>query len=171
VDENRFWEYVSRAHAAAGGRRDDEALDAQAEHLAAALTGQPPNELLDFQSLWDRFHAAAYRWDLWGAAYVINGGCSDDGFHYFRNWLIAQGRDVYTAALADPESLADLPGVEPDRAEDEAVAYAAADVYEELTGEEMPESAVEHAPEPAGDDDWDEDTVDEHFPRLAARFR
>jgi hypothetical protein len=26
----------------------------------------------------------AYRADLWGAAFIINGGCSDDGFEYFR---------------------------------------------------------------------------------------
>ena len=36
----------------------------------------------------------SYRWDLWGAAYLANGGCSDDGFDYFRGWLIGQGRKV-----------------------------------------------------------------------------
>jgi hypothetical protein len=30
--------------------------------------------------------------DQWGAAYLANGGCSDDGFDYFRGWLIGQGR-------------------------------------------------------------------------------
>jgi hypothetical protein len=29
---------------------------------------------------------------MWVAAYLMNGGCSDDGFDYFRGWLIAQGR-------------------------------------------------------------------------------
>jgi hypothetical protein len=36
--------------------------------------------------------ADAYRWDLWGLAYQLNGGCSDDGFVYFRCWLLGQGR-------------------------------------------------------------------------------
>jgi len=35
-------------------------------------------------------------------------GCSDDSFDYFRGWLIAQGKDVYLAALHDPDSLADV---------------------------------------------------------------
>jgi hypothetical protein len=44
--------------------------------------------------------------DQWGAAYLANGGCSDDGFDYFRGWLIGQGRKVYETVLADPDSLA-----------------------------------------------------------------
>lgn len=48
----------------------------------------------------------ANTWKLWGAAYILNGGCSEDSFLYFRLWLIAQGRDVFTKAVADPESLA-----------------------------------------------------------------
>jgi hypothetical protein len=28
----------------------------------------------------------SYRNDLWAAGYLINGGCSDDGFDYFRGW-------------------------------------------------------------------------------------
>jgi hypothetical protein len=54
----------------------------------------------------------AYDWNLWGAAYLINGGCSDDGFHYFCNWLTLKGRDVFQAALTNPDTLADV--VDPD---------------------------------------------------------
>ena len=46
-----------------------------------------------------------YTWDLWGVAYILKGGCSDDGFEYFRAWLIARGRDFVAQALADPEGL------------------------------------------------------------------
>ncbi|MFL6076856.1 MAG: DUF4240 domain-containing protein [Mycobacteriales bacterium] len=38
--------------------------------------------------------AESYQGDLWGAAYLINGGASDDGFDYFRGWLIARTRGV-----------------------------------------------------------------------------
>jgi len=38
-----------------------------------------------------RYLNKAYTWDLWGAAYLINGGCSDDGFEYFRRWLVSRG--------------------------------------------------------------------------------
>ena len=57
--------------------------------------------------------AQAHRWDLGAAAYLMRGGYSDDGFDYFRGWLIAQGRSRRERALADPDSLADA-GVDPD---------------------------------------------------------
>ena len=44
---------------------------------------------------------------------MINGGSSDDGFHYFRAWLISRGQAVYEAAVANPDSLAGL--TEPER--------------------------------------------------------
>ena len=50
----------------------------------------------------------AYRADLWDVAYAINGGCSDDGFVYFRWWLVMQGEDILEAALENPESLAEI---------------------------------------------------------------
>ena len=57
--------------------------------------------------------ADSYRTPLWAAAYVINGGCSDDGFDYFRGWLIVQGRQVFERAVADPDALADLAVIPP----------------------------------------------------------
>lgn len=47
------------------------------------------------------------------AASLILGGCSDDGFEYFRGRLIAQGREVFERSVADPDSLADLPVMDP----------------------------------------------------------
>ena len=55
--------------------------------------------------------AASDKEDLWGAAYLINGGCSDDGFDHFRGWLMTQGREVFARAVAEPDSLAELPQV------------------------------------------------------------
>ena len=40
--------------------------------------------------------ARSYDWNLWGAAYLMKGGCSDDAFDYFRGWLVAQGRRVWS---------------------------------------------------------------------------
>ena len=62
---------------------------------------------------WDRiygeFMAESRSWELWDAAYLINAGCGDDGFHYFRGWLLGQGHAIWQAALAAPDSLADHP--------------------------------------------------------------
>ena len=74
----------------------------------------------------------AYFWGLWGVAYLVNGGCSDDGFEYFRNWLVLQDRDVFEAAVRHPDSLADV--VDPDEEDYECECRPAWDAWFEKTG-------------------------------------
>ncbi len=107
----------------------------------------------------------AYRWDLWAAAYIINGGCSDDGFEYFRAWLIAQGERVFHDALADPETLVDR--AEPD-ADAEGMLYAAAAAYESRVGARLPRGVAPPS-NPAGEP-WSEEDLPRMYPRLWARF-
>ncbi|TYB52801.1 DUF4240 domain-containing protein, partial [Nonomuraea sp. PA05] len=117
---------------------------------------------------------AAHRADLWGAAYLINGGCSDDGFEYFRCWLVGQGREVYEAALDDPDSLAEYGPVRgcvldgSDECECEPFMYAPERAHMRVTGHELPEGTGAH-PELGGM--WDFDDVGEmsrRYPRLSA---
>ena len=49
-------------------------------------------EIIEFQARFDEAITVANSLALWGAAHLINGGCSDDGFRDFRVWLV--GRDV-----------------------------------------------------------------------------
>ena len=84
---------------------------AQTAQLVAALGQRSVVEVLDWDRIQDELWVESYRRDLWGAAYLINGGCSDDGFDYFRGWLLGQGQAIWQAALADPDSLADHPQV------------------------------------------------------------
>jgi hypothetical protein len=97
---DKFWNHIRATR-----RRDP---DEHAERLVARLARLTREDIVDFCFWWGRMHAEAYRINLWAAAYHVNGGCSDDGFDYFRNWLILQGRDVFTAAVADPNTLADV---------------------------------------------------------------
>jgi hypothetical protein len=85
--------------------------DQHAARLVAALAELPVAEILAYQHLHDQLMAESYHSDLWGAAYLLNFGCSDDGFDYFRGWLLAQGRAIWEAALQDPDGLAELPQV------------------------------------------------------------
>ncbi len=125
--------------------------------------------IVSFEVAFRRYLNAAYSWDLWGAAYVIHSGCSDDGFEYFRLWLIAQGEQVFSKALADPETLADYPGKFPEPVECEALGYIAEDTYEEQTGHEMPDYRIPPRPlEPRGQR-WEEGQENQLYPRLAAR--
>ena len=105
--------------------------------MRAELRELSLQEIISFEVAFRRYLNEAYTWDLWGAAYVIHGGCSDDGFEYFRRWLVSRGRDVYEAALADPDSLAQLnirPG--PDGVcEFEAIYYVAGQIFKEKGGQ------------------------------------
>jgi hypothetical protein len=103
MDRDRFWEIVDAARA-----RVDH-VDGVPEALVEVLRGRPLAELVAFSEVQDGlFDRDAHRWDLWAAAYVINGGASEDGFEYFLGWLMAQGRARWEATLADPDSLADV---------------------------------------------------------------
>ena len=99
MNEVQFWQIIQAAKRAANNDND------QLELIAAALHTLESEDILEFQRVFNRLHIASYRADLWGAAYLINGGSSDDGFDYFRGWLIAQGSEVFSAALEQPDSL------------------------------------------------------------------
>ena len=92
-------------------------------------------------------------------------GCSDDGFEYFRCWLIAQGERVFNAALANPETLVNR--AEPE-SEGEGMLYAAAEAYESRTGAVLTAPVV-HPREPVGER-WEEDDLELMYPKLWARF-
>ena len=98
--------------------------------LAVALAKLPSEDLISFQETLDALMERSYSWDLWGAAYVIYGGCSDDAFDYFRAALIMQGEEAFDNALVEADTLADLPPF----TECEAMLGLAYDVYHKRSG-------------------------------------
>jgi hypothetical protein len=167
MDEARFWAIIE-----AGGRKAFADPERQLAAVHQELLKLSPKEIRDFHRLFNQKLADAYIWDLWGAAYLINGGCSDDGFYYFRSWLISRGRAVYEAAVENPDTLAGLTDPEPDDYEFEDLWGASQYAYRELTGEEMPPVEFRWPKKPRGRR-WDFDD-DEHlsrrFPKLAKMY-
>ena len=103
MDEDRFWQIIDSAC-----RSDPRSAEQWDGRLTEALAQLPADEIIEWNHIFDRLAARAYRTDLWAAAYLIHGGASDDGFYYFRCWLIGMGKEVYDAAIKDPDSLADV---------------------------------------------------------------
>jgi len=169
MNEDIFWGTVEISKAAA----EDGVFADHAESLASSLRGYPPEKIIAFERIFQELSRRAYSWDLWGAAYVIHGGCSDDGFTDFRSWLISMGRKTYEAALADPESLAEIelgPDGEGD-ASFEEFGYVAAQVYESMTGKEIGPSGVPHPSDPSGEPfEEDSDDLARRYPRLYAKY-
>lgn len=114
---------------------------------------------------------AAYSWPLWAAAYIIHGGCSDDAFMDFRSCLIFLGRDIYEAALKDPDSMTALDDETLKSTLFEGLLYIAPQTFEEKTGAELART-VPGPDEPTGQE-WDEDNeaaLVALCPRLWERF-
>lgn len=102
LSRDSFWNIID--HSAASEANPD----AQLADLRTSLSRLSPSQIADFERLFDETMRQSYSWDLWGAAYIANGGASDDGFEYFRCWLISKGRKVFEKVVADPDSLADV---------------------------------------------------------------
>ena len=173
MSDEKFWNIVN--HNAASDNDPDARLDA----LRVALRELSLEDIIAFEAAFRAFLNKAYTWDLWGAGYVIHGGCSDDGFEYFRRWLVSRGRAAYEAALADPDSLADL-ALEPMGPEEywefEEFYYIATEIFAEKGGEgdvgdhSEPEAGL-GGPEPSGEPfDEDEEHLAKRYPKLWKRF-
>jgi hypothetical protein len=173
MNVEQFWKLIESSRSGFDPDRTDGNMEQQCEELRQLLLKLPPEEILEFRNHLLQQMEAAFHWDLWGAAYIIAGGCSDDGFADFRSWLISMGRRVFEAAVSNAESLvevADSPGVEDVFFEE--FQYVPAQVYEELTGREAPAYAGQAPVEPAGER-WreDEGNLGQRFPKLWARYR
>lgn len=154
-----FWGVLDGAGQGAPG------CAAFAARLERTLSRLPDEELERFAQGWAAWWDLSYRWDLWGAAYLINGGASDDGFDYFRGWLLTRGSRAWALAARDPDGAFDdvTPGTE---AECEDVVVALPVAYEERFGREAPDAG---AREPGGTR-WTETDLPRLLPRLAKRF-
>ncbi len=172
MDKQTFWKLIETARADAEPQEvASRAAQLLADRAAAEIAASQ-------QVLWDLL-AESYRAPLWAAAYVINGGCSDDGFDYFRGWLLTQGREVFESALADPDSLAAHPAVREAAEqgldlEDEGALSIAWTAYEARTGRELPADSFTisyPALDPSWDFDFDDtDEMADRLPRLSALF-
>ena len=162
-----FWSLIESARADAG-----EDTERQSELLEERLSKLPPPQIVRFQQIRRQMDEQAYTWDVWGAAYVIEDGCSDDCFRDFRAYLISLGPRAFAAALRDPDSLA--PIVEDaEKGDWENADDVAPDAYESATSDDFPADSSDLSGLPRGGswDDESQDALVQRFPALAARFR
>lgn len=152
---------------------DDLPGEASEVELRNRLELLDTEDLLGFQELFDNAVDTAYDWDLWAAAYIIDGGCSDDGFTDFRYGLIARGKLIYDRALKEADSLADVASDEDDgEIANEDFGYIVQEIYQGRTGEDLPRVSIGGSVEPTGEQ-WDFDDSElcaSRMPRLWAKF-
>ena len=142
-------------------------MDRKCSVLESALAPLSNEEVGSFVDHFTSCMDAAYTWELWGAAYIIHGGCSDDSFMDFRSSLISLGRKVFEAAVSDPGSLADL-GLDPDQAVYEGYGYVASSLYKKRSGAARARRGA-HPKTPTGVE-WNEEDLPRLLPRLWTRY-
>lgn len=189
MDRETFWGIVETARERAGAGADDRG--AEDDPLPGALTDLlverlTADEMLAFVDVAGAVANDAYAWPVWGAAYLVEGGCSDDGFRDFRDGLVLAGRTVFERTLADPDTLADHPVVAAmaDGGSPwfgfESLDSLVGDAWSRASGEDDEAyyaarertSSVRARNEPA-DEQWDFDDDEENarrLPRLTALF-
>jgi hypothetical protein len=160
---DQFWSIVEKVHHTSQGD-----MDKKCELLEAELRRLPLEEVRSFHTHFYECEDRAYSWELWAAAFIIGGGCSDDAFSDFRSTLISMGRQTYERALADPQSLADL-NYDAEIAHYEGYQYVPTTVETDLGGGQRFQRVPAHPTEPSGTP-WDENKVAELYPKLAEKY-
>ena len=134
MDEEQFWAIVQTAVDEAGNDEDE-----YLEVVKRELSKLSLKEMIGFRLRTDKLLYDSYTSEMWCAGYLMNGGCSDDGFEYFRLWVISRGRKVYEAAMANPDNLIDYidDDAEMDFFEFELFWYVAVEAFEEAVDAEL----------------------------------
>ena len=162
MNEDEFWKLIDKSRAGANNN-----YQAQITSLKTILLTLEPSDIEKFDNTFTALLAASYNYKLWGASYVINGGCSDDCFDYFRQYLIGHGKEKFYNTIKDPESCVSwIKSEEEDNWE--GLQYSAMEAYKQKTGKEIPKTyqpKFELKGKP-----FDEETVMKQYPKLAKKF-
>ena len=165
MSEEQFWSIIKLTYQNANGDFDE-----QQNELIKELKKISLQDIISFDNRFRQLRGQAYDWQLWGAIYIIHGGCGDDSFTDFRDWVIAQGKDFYYRTTSNPETLVEIE-TEKIEVEWEGMGYIASSLFEELTGKEIPSTFKEN--QEIKGNEWSEENNDElkiMFPKLWAKY-
>ncbi|MCL7765444.1 DUF4240 domain-containing protein [Polaribacter sp. Z014] len=131
LDETIFWNIVNLSV------KNTNNQDSQERFLVKEIEKLTPKEIIGFRLRTDKFLYDTYNSEMWCAGYIMNGGCSDDGFEYFRNWVISRGKETYYKGKENPDSLISEFIEGEDYYDFESFWYVALTAFENKTGKEL----------------------------------
>ncbi|MCL2386905.1 MAG: DUF4240 domain-containing protein [Defluviitaleaceae bacterium] len=134
MDRNKFWETIDKARAEVLKHSDN--MEDIMEVLIEALRGYSDEEIAHWGQILVLYKELSYKSIIAAAYYVIDDHLSDDGFDYFRGWLITQGKTALLNALRNPDSILDL-NPESEFVWCEGIDYAATCAYTKTTDLEV----------------------------------
>ena len=131
LDEDLFWAIVDESP------KNTDHLDDQELFLIKEIGKLTPQQMIGFRLRTDKLLFDSYTSEMWCAGYLMNGGCSDDGFEYFRNWVISRGRETYYKAKENPDTLISQVGDDIEDYDFESFWYVALEAFNHKTGEDL----------------------------------
>lgn len=131
LDETLFWNIVDSS------LKNTKNQDDQESFLVEEIEKLTPKQMIGFRLRTDKLLYDTYNSQMWCAGYIMNGGCSDDGFEYFRNWIISRGKDTYYKAKENPDSLISEFIEDEEFYEFKSFWYVALTAFENKTGKEL----------------------------------
>jgi hypothetical protein len=131
LDEDTYWAIIENSLKETTNQEDQELF------LIAELEKMTPMEMIGFRLRTDKLLFDTYNQELWCAAYIINNGCSDGGFDYFRCWLVSRGKDAFYAAKTNPDSILNEINKDQEAFEFEGFWYVAMNAFKNTTDKEL----------------------------------
>ena len=131
LDENMYWSIIEKS------LQNTNSQDEQEQFLIREISKLTPKEMIGFRLRTDKLLYDTYNSEMLCAGYIMNGGCSDDGFEYFRNWIISRGKDTYYKAKQNPDSLINAADDNADMYDFERFWYVALEAFEQKTGKDL----------------------------------
>lgn len=160
IDECLFWQLIDETRKVSTDQFNF--LD----NLKSNLEAFQPKEIRNFDKLLITKANELNTWEHWALAYIVRGGCGDDEFDYFKVWSVSKGKNAFQAIKElDENQLLQIFDEDPQL---EELYYLAERVYEEKTSDLMPHGKVK-ATKLTGKK-WDEDKLQQTFPRLCKLF-
>ncbi len=168
--ECRFWSFIDKSRAMTAPDVDTQR---QCEHVSELLAAMSEEVIVGFELTLRSLIRKANHFKVMAACKICEGHVSDDSYLYFRAGLVSFGRDVYYAALEDPDVCAEALVL---NTEGEDVLYIADNAFIKKFGEDtdkpLPRDlAIDYLnydfdlDEPTGED-WTEEELPQKYPRL-----
>jgi hypothetical protein len=131
LEDDKFWLIIDNSLKKSSNQDEQEKI------LVGEIEQLSPKEMIGFRLRTDKLLYDTYNSQMWCAGYIMNGGCSDDGFEYFRCWLISRGKNTYYKTKSNADYLVNEISKGSEIYDFESFWYVALTAFKNKTGKEL----------------------------------
>ncbi|AMR31372.1 hypothetical protein A0256_08005 [Mucilaginibacter sp. PAMC 26640] len=176
MDDAEFWKIIDFAFKVAGEDQEKEQ-----KIITEKLSMYTAEQIIAYELIFSKKLIEANDFKMIAAARIIDGSVTDDGFLYFRCWLVSRGKNTFEGAMKNPDYLAQVT----DRgvvADFESMLYVSTEAYKTKTGKKEEDDSFprnvayktglnyEMGGQPTAGEDWKEEDLPKLYPKLWKKF-